>query len=59
MKCDSCGKEIETTFLGKIKGNYMRENAKTKVLCSTCFKEAIRRKKANGRTEEASTNKEK
>lgn len=37
MKCTVCGKEIEITFLGKIKGNYIRVNGKTHAVCSTCF----------------------
>jgi len=33
-KCDICGNKIETTFLGKIKGTYMKK----KMVCSDCQK---------------------
>ncbi|MCL5009574.1 MAG: hypothetical protein M1433_01140 [Candidatus Parvarchaeota archaeon] len=38
MKCEICGKEIETTFLGKIKGNYIKTSGKQNVVCNSCFK---------------------
>ncbi|EGD71893.1 MAG: hypothetical protein CSMARM5_0056 [Candidatus Parvarchaeum acidophilus ARMAN-5_'5-way FS'] len=38
IKCSSCGKEIETTFLNKIKGNYIKKNGKLEALCSECFR---------------------
>jgi hypothetical protein len=34
MKCSICNKEIEQTFLGKIKGTYI----KGKPVCSECQK---------------------
>jgi len=36
MKCFKCNKEIETTFLGKIKGTYIREGKKLKAICNEC-----------------------
>ncbi len=44
MKCSICGKEIETTFLGKIKGNYYKEDGKLIPLCNSCFKEKFGKK---------------
>ncbi|MBU1201494.1 MAG: hypothetical protein KJ583_01905 [Nanoarchaeota archaeon] len=39
MKCDVCGKKVETTFLGKIVGSYMKnKNSKKKVVCPECQK---------------------
>ncbi len=38
MKCSVCGKEIETTFLGKINGNYVKSAGKAYSVCSSCFK---------------------
>ncbi len=38
MKCAICGKEIETTFLNKIKGNVLKIDGKSKVVCNICFK---------------------
>lgn len=38
MKCSVCGKEIEKTFLNKIKGNYINKNGKIETLCNECFK---------------------
>ncbi len=38
MKCEICGREVETTFLGKIRGNYVRANGKTHLVCNSCFK---------------------
>ncbi len=37
MKCEICGKEIETTFLKKIKGNYVKKNGKMYAVCNECF----------------------
>lgn len=34
MKCSQCKNKVETTFLGKIKGTYV----KGKVICSECQK---------------------
>ena len=39
MKCAICGKEIETTFLGKIKGNYVKSKGKIYSVCNACFME--------------------
>jgi ribosome-binding protein aMBF1 (putative translation factor) len=42
MECDLCGKEIEETFLGKIKGSVVKINeaGKNKIfnVCSDCQK---------------------
>ncbi len=38
MKCAICGKEIEHTFLNKIKGNYIKYKGKTIIVCSSCMK---------------------
>ncbi len=44
MKCSVCGKEIETTFLNKIKGSYYKENGKLRPICSNCFKSKFGKK---------------
>lgn len=36
MKCFKCNKEIETLFLGKIRGTYIREGKKLKAVCNEC-----------------------
>ena len=36
MKCDICGKKIETVFLNKIKGTYVKVKGKRYVVCSEC-----------------------
>lgn len=41
MKCSVCGKEIETTFLGKIKGNYRKKDGKLYAVCNDCFKKGL------------------
>lgn len=38
MKCAICGKEIGETFLGKLKGNYVKTNGKAYAVCNSCFK---------------------
>ncbi len=38
MKCAICGKEVEKTFLEKIRGCYVHKNGKTYVVCSDCQK---------------------
>ncbi|MBN2052938.1 hypothetical protein JW756_05520 [Candidatus Woesearchaeota archaeon] len=39
MKCDVCGKKIETTFLNKIIGTVIRdEKGKKKTVCNECQK---------------------
>ena len=42
MKCESCGKKIEETFLSKFKGTYVKvkENKKNKLItiCNECQK---------------------
>jgi hypothetical protein len=43
MKCSSCGKEIETTFLSKIRGNYIKKSGKMQVVCSECFKKEFKK----------------
>lgn len=39
MKCSICGKEIETTFLNKIKGNYIKTGGVMRPVCNVCFRE--------------------
>lgn len=39
MKCDVCGKEIKTTFFGKIKGNYVKSGGKLHTICNSCFRD--------------------
>ena len=36
MKCDLCKNEITESFLGKIKGAYIKTDGKRKVVCSEC-----------------------
>jgi len=36
LKCDKCGEKIETTFLEKIRGTFVREKGKLKAVCSNC-----------------------
>jgi ribosome-binding protein aMBF1 (putative translation factor) len=38
MKCDICGKDIETTFLGKINGNYIKVKGDMHPVCNSCFR---------------------
>ena len=38
MKCDVCKEKIETTFLEKIVGTYVRVNSKKKLVCNNCQK---------------------
>jgi len=39
MKCEICGKKIETTFLNKIVGTRIRDaKGKKKLVCSECQK---------------------
>lgn len=35
-KCESCGEKVETTFLGKINGTYIKEGKKLKAYCNNC-----------------------
>ncbi|HJX06318.1 MAG TPA: hypothetical protein VJ461_06430 [Candidatus Nanoarchaeia archaeon] len=38
-KCDICGKKIETTFLNKVIGAYMKDSkGKKKIVCDECQK---------------------
>ncbi|MFH0869683.1 MAG: hypothetical protein V1866_01340 [archaeon] len=40
MKCDICGRKIETTFLNKVIGTVMRDRkGKKKTVCSECQKQ--------------------
>ncbi len=42
MKCDICSAKIETTFLGKIKGTYIRDaKGKQRVACFECQKKLV------------------
>ncbi len=36
MKCDFCGSEIGESFLGKIRGAYVKIDEKRKAVCSDC-----------------------
>ena len=36
MKCDSCKQEIQTTFLDKIVGTYIKKDGKQKAVCDEC-----------------------
>lgn len=36
VKCDICKEIIETTFLNKIKGTYIKVNKKQKAVCNVC-----------------------
>jgi hypothetical protein len=38
VKCDICQEKIEETFLGKIKGTYIKKKGKLKAVCSKCQK---------------------
>ena len=38
VKCDICKANIETTFLGKIKGTYVNIKSKQRVVCPNCQK---------------------
>ena len=38
MKCDVCKEKIETIFLEKIVGTYVRVNSKKKLVCNNCQK---------------------
>ena len=37
-ECNICNKEIEETFLKKIRGTYIKVNKKSKTVCSVCQK---------------------
>ena len=36
VKCDICKEVMETTFLNKIKGTYIKVNKKQKAVCNVC-----------------------
>ncbi|MBC8501076.1 MAG: hypothetical protein ISS25_02850 [Nanoarchaeota archaeon] len=37
MKCDVCGKKVETTFLAKVVGSYIKnKKSKRKLVCNKC-----------------------
>ncbi|MBI2105533.1 hypothetical protein HYT56_01705 [Candidatus Woesearchaeota archaeon] len=36
MKCDICRNEIAKSFLGKIKGTYIKINKDKKIVCDEC-----------------------
>jgi DNA polymerase II large subunit len=38
MKCDVCNKAVETQFLDKIKGTYIKKKGKKKAVCQSCQK---------------------
>lgn len=35
-KCEICDDKVETLFLGKIYGTYIRKGKKLKAVCSSC-----------------------
>lgn len=39
MKCKICDKEIKTTFLGKLRGTYVKNKGKMIPVCADCQKE--------------------
>ena len=38
MKCELCKEKIETTFLEKLKGTYVKVNKKLYTICNNCQK---------------------
>jgi hypothetical protein len=36
MKCEICSLKIESTFLEKIKGTYIKKKGKLKAICPAC-----------------------
>ena len=36
MKCEICSAKIESTFLEKIKGTYIKKKGKLKAICHAC-----------------------
>jgi uncharacterized protein with PIN domain len=38
MKCELCKAEIRTTFLGKIRGTYLRRGKRKLAICFQCQK---------------------
>ncbi|MEK6839728.1 MAG: hypothetical protein AABX72_02200 [Nanoarchaeota archaeon] len=36
MKCTVCGEKVETQFLEKIKGTYVKKSGKLKAVCPSC-----------------------
>ncbi len=38
VKCGVCGNKLAETFLGKIKGSYVKDKGKTHILCFECQK---------------------
>ena len=38
MKCELCKEKIETTFLEKLKGTYIKVNKKSYAICRNCQK---------------------
>ncbi len=44
IKCDICHEKIETLYLEKINGTYLRKDKKMKTVCNRCqkkFKETV------------------
>ncbi len=41
MKCSSCKKNLETTFLDKIKGAYLVKGKEKKQVCNECQAKGI------------------
>ncbi len=40
MKCDVCKNTVEELFLGKIKGTYIGNGKKKKIVCGNCQKKS-------------------
>lgn len=38
VKCEICGEKVESLFLGKIAGTYIKKDKKLKAICSNCQK---------------------
>ena len=38
MKCEICSKSIETTFMGKILGTYIKDDKGKHIICFECQK---------------------
>ncbi len=36
VKCEVCGERVETLFLDKISGTYIKKGKKLKAFCSNC-----------------------
>lgn len=41
VKCDICNEKIDTLFLGKIAGTYIKKDKKMKSVCSNCQRKLL------------------